>query len=65
MKKILPVCKKKGIKVITNGGGVNPIACADAILEEAVKLEIEKIKIAVVLGDNINDCLDEIIDKGL
>jgi hypothetical protein len=64
MKKILPVCKEKGIKVITNGGGVNPVACADAILAEAVKLDIEKIKIAVVLGDNIIDCLDDIIEKG-
>ncbi len=64
MKKILPVCKEKGIKVITNGGGVNPVACADAILAEAVKLDIEKIKIAVVLGDNIIDCLDDIIEQG-
>jgi len=31
IKKILPVCIEKNIKVITNGGGVNPIACADAI----------------------------------
>ena len=29
MKRILPICKEKGIKIITNGGGVNPIACAD------------------------------------
>jgi hypothetical protein len=64
MKRILPICKAKGIKVITNGGGVNPVSCADAILEEAVKLEIEDLKIAVVLGDDIKDCLDEIIAKG-
>ena len=38
MKRLLPICKEKGIKVITNGGGVNPVSCADAILEEAVKL---------------------------
>ena len=29
MQRILPICKKKGIKVITNGGGVNPVHCAD------------------------------------
>lgn len=64
MKKILPICKEKGVKVITNGGGVNPVACADAILAEAVELDIEELDIAVVLGDNIIDCLDDVIAKG-
>jgi hypothetical protein len=64
MKKILPVTIKKGIKVITNGGGANPVACADAILEEALKLGIDKLDIAVVLGDDIRDRIDEIISNG-
>jgi hypothetical protein len=64
MKKILPITKKKGIKVITNGGGVNPVACADAILEAAMDLDIGKLDVAVVLGDNILDCIDDIIAKG-
>jgi hypothetical protein len=64
MKKILPITSKKGIKVITNGGGVNPIACADAILEAAMNLDIKKLDVAVVLGDDIKDCLNEIIQKG-
>src|SRR3990167_2275050 len=64
MKKILPITAKKGIKIITNGGGVNPIACADAILEVAMKLDIGKLDVAVVLGDDIKDCIDEIIQKG-
>lgn len=64
MKRILPITTKKGIKIITNGGGVNPVACADAILEAAMKLDIGKLDVAVVLGDDIKDCLDEIIQKG-
>jgi Acyclic terpene utilisation family protein AtuA len=64
MKKILPICKEKNIKVITNGGGVNPVHCADEILEHAVNLGIENLKVAVVLGDDIKDCIDELIDKG-
>lgn len=64
MKKILPICMEKGIKVITNGGGVNPVACADAILDAALQLDIKKLDIAVVLGDNIIDCLDDIVSKG-
>ncbi|MGD8307641.1 MAG: DUF1446 domain-containing protein, partial [Ignavibacteria bacterium] len=37
---------------------------ADEILEHAVNLGIEKLKIAVVLGDDIHDCLDELIEAG-
>ena len=33
MEQILPVCMEKNIKIITNGGGVNPVACSEAILE--------------------------------
>jgi len=64
MKKILPICKDKNIKVITNGGGVNPVHCADEILAHAVNLGIEKLKVAVVLGDDIKDCVDELIEAG-
>jgi Acyclic terpene utilisation family protein AtuA len=64
MKRILPVCKRKGIKVITNGGGVNPVSCADAILDEALKLDIADLKIAVVLGDDIKDRIDELFLAG-
>ncbi|MFA7228851.1 MAG: acyclic terpene utilization AtuA family protein [Melioribacteraceae bacterium] len=64
MERILPVCAEKKIKVITNGGGVNPEACAEAILEVAKRLSIDKLKIAIVVGDNIMSRLDEIISSG-
>ncbi len=64
MERILPICKEKGIKVITNGGGVNPIACAEAVLEVAKRQNIKNVKIAVVLGDDIKDRIDEIITAG-
>jgi len=64
MHRILPTCKAKNIKVITNGGGVNPYACAEAVMEIARDLNIDDLKIAVVLGDNILDRLDEIFDAG-
>lgn len=64
MKRILPICLDKKIKVITNGGGVNPVSCAEAILETAAQLNIKELKVAVVLGDNIIDSLDEIILRG-
>ncbi len=64
MERILPVCKEKGIKVITNGGGVNPEGCAEAILDVAKKLNLKNVKIAIVTGDNIKERLDELIEKG-
>ncbi len=64
MRRILPICKEKGIKVITNGGGVNPAACAESIIDIAKELKIKELKVAVVLGDNIKDRLDEIIEQG-
>jgi len=65
MEKLLPVMKEKKFKVITNGGGVNPIACKDAILEIAKKLGIDDLKIGVVLGDNILTEIDNYIENGI
>lgn len=64
MKRILLVCKEKNIKVITNGGGVNPHACAKAVLDVAESLGINNLKIAVVYGDNIKEKIDEVISAG-
>ncbi|MDQ3021567.1 MAG: DUF1446 domain-containing protein [Bacteroidota bacterium] len=65
MERLLPVIKEKNIKVITNGGGVNPIACRDAIFSVAKKAGIENLKIGVVMGDNILDKIDELVAKGV
>ena len=42
----------KGIRVISNAGGINPLACAAAIQETAKKAGVD-IKVAVVTGDDI------------
>lgn len=64
MERILPICKQKGIKVITNGGGVNPIGCAEAIINVANELKITGLKIAVVVGDDIRERIDELVTEG-
>lgn len=58
IEQILPTCIEKNIKIITNGGGVNPSACSDAILKCAKKKGL-KLKIGIVHGDDILDKLDE------
>jgi hypothetical protein len=64
MRRILPICKGKNIKVITNGGGVNPLSCANAVIKVAEELNIKNLRIGIVLGDNILERLDEIISSG-
>jgi hypothetical protein len=64
MKRILPICKEKNIKIITNGGGVNPKACAEAILDVAEEIGIKGLRVGVVFGDDIKDRLDELVSFG-
>ncbi|MFA8436197.1 MAG: acyclic terpene utilization AtuA family protein [Marinifilaceae bacterium] len=54
-----PLLKEKGVRMLTNAGGINPLGCARKILEELTKQNIS-LKIAVVNGDNIIDRIDEL-----
>ncbi|MDP4236663.1 MAG: acyclic terpene utilization AtuA family protein [Bacteroidota bacterium] len=60
---ILPDIVEKKIRVITNGGGVNPEACRDAIFALAKRRGIP-IRVGIVLGDNILDTLDSVLAHG-
>lgn len=51
--------KEKGVKIISNAGGMNPVGCAAKIINELKKQNIS-FKIAVIEGDNILDQLNEI-----
>jgi hypothetical protein len=51
--------KDRNIKVVANAGGVNPTACAHAVLKAAPGL-----KVAVVHGDDVFDRIDEFLGRG-
>lgn len=53
MEAVLPICHKKGIKIITNMGAANPQAGAAKIKQIAEKLNIRGLKIAAVSGDDV------------
>jgi hypothetical protein len=65
MEQILPVLMQKNIRVLTNGGGVNPLACRDAIFAVAKRLGIRGLKIGVVLGDDILTTIDDLNANGI
>jgi hypothetical protein len=65
MESVFPAVAECGVKVIANAGGVNPTACATAVLEAATKAGVRgKIRIGVVTGDDILDRLDELLAAG-
>jgi hypothetical protein len=65
MGEILPDCAEKNIRVVANAGGVNADACRDAVLDIARRKGLTgKIKVGVVVGDDIMHRLDSLIANG-
>lgn len=54
----------KGIRIITNAGGVNPMACAEALAAVA-RAQGLKLKVAVVDGDDIAARIPELRASGI
>jgi len=64
MKKMLPATTPKGIKMITNAGGANPIQAAQEVKKVIKDLNLGRMKIAVISGDDILPYIDEIRSDG-
>ena len=65
MESVLAAVADRGVKVIANAGGVNPEACAAAVLAMAVqKGAAGKLRIGVVTGDNLLPRIDELLAAG-
>src|SRR5258707_5735955 len=56
----------RGVKVVTNAGGMNPVSCRDAV---AAVLQAAgyggRMKIGVVTGDDIMPQLDQMLERGI
>jgi hypothetical protein len=59
MARLERLVRERGVRVIANAGGVNPVACARQVRRLAPSLQV-----AVVLGDDVLDRMDEFLAKG-
>jgi len=65
MERLLPHLVERRVKVTANAGGVNPRACANAVMDATRKLGLAgRAKIAIVSGDDLLERLDELLSAG-
>ena len=64
MRAIVRDVAKKGIRVISNAGGVNPQACAQALQAVAAEQGLQ-LKIAVVSGDDLLPLVPQLREQGV
>ncbi len=64
MDHVMGTCLDKGIKVVTNAGGLNPQGCAEAVRQVAGRLGLAP-RIAYVAGDDLLGRLDELQAAGI
>ena len=65
MESVMPAVVERGVRVIANAGGVNPVSCAQAVLDVARARGVAgKLKVGVVTGDDLLPRLDELIASG-
>jgi hypothetical protein len=53
MRAVLPICRAKGIKLLSNMGAANPISAAEATRDIARSLGLAGIRIAAITGDDV------------
>jgi hypothetical protein len=61
----LPIVAERNIRIVTNAGGMNPVACAHAVAELARKHGVSGLRIGIVTGDDLFDRLDELAGSGI
>jgi len=63
MEQVMGTCLDKGIKVVSNAGGLDPDGCADAVQQVADRLGLSP-TIAYVNGDDLMPRVVELVDSG-
>lgn len=53
MRAVLPACVRQGTRIVTNMGAAHPLAAGQAVLAVARELGLPRLRVAVVLGDDV------------
>ena len=64
VRRVLPEIRERGVKILSNAGGLNPHACRARIFEVARELGVEGIRVGVVEGDDLLPRLGELVAAG-
>ena len=64
MADVLGDCLDRGIRVVSNAGGLDPAGCAAALREQADAAGLGRVRIAWVEGDDLMPRLGELTDAG-
>jgi hypothetical protein len=64
MEQVMGTCLDRGIKVVSNAGGLDPDGCAEAVAEVAARLGLSP-TIAYVTGDDLLPRLDDLVAAGV
>ena len=62
MEQVMGTCLDRGIKVVSNAGGLDPKACAEGVHEVAQKLGLNP-TIAYVAGDDLMPRIDDLLEQ--
>jgi hypothetical protein len=64
MRRVLPEVVARNVRVLTNAGGLNPLACREAIFAVARELGVRGLRIGVVEGDDLMPRLAALVESG-
>jgi hypothetical protein len=59
MRAVLPACRRRGIRIVTNAGAANPAGAAAAVCDLARELGLGGVRVAAVVGDDVLGLMHE------
>lgn len=65
LKRALPELVRRGVKVVTNAGGLNPRACREQVFQVARSVGLSSLKVGVIEGDDLLPRVPELCQKGI
>jgi hypothetical protein len=65
MRTLLPITHEAGTRLILNGGGVNSAAAGEAIAAEIRRADLDRVRLAVIEGDDLTHRVDELLAAGV